>query len=746
VMRRLAQYTISVLAVAILGGSIASASYVASDLISNAVFRNAGSMSSSQIQSFLQSKGSGLAGYTQGGKRASQIIYEAAGSYGINPQVVLATLQKEQSLITDPEPSSTQLRSAMGYGCPDSADCNADYYGFSNQVHNGTWQLRYNYERASGNNTWWNNGSYACGGATHFYSTGLYPGRNVTFYSAGSYPDKTIKIANAATASLYCYTPHVGPYWETGYSGSYNFVTSFESWFGSTRVPRIFRTSNNPQAYLFDGATGYYRIPSPEVLFAYGYDKNDIGLVSSSTVSSLTNRGTLKVAARFGGDSIYLIDRGWKIHFPSREIYEAYGYTVGDEASLDVSIANLLGDGGTVSEVINKYEDDSKYLMDAGKRRHISSMTAYTTLGSPVYSSRSTTTLSSTYTLSRELGTPLLANNSFARDSDTGETGFWSGNLLQTFSSDVINQSGVSVYTGDAVGQLSHTATAYAGALVKTAGPRYFLIDSRQVFELSPSQISAVGFPDSMFVTVNTGFATAVADRLNTFSPVVRVNNSNEVYLAKDRKRYQIANPAALYEQGYTFGDVVNINSRTASYLPLSSEVIYAKGSLVRINGGEAVYMIVSPTAKLQVPSPSAMSAYGLSFSSVLDATSSGVSAYQTTGMLPIIVKDSSGTVWLVDSQTKRSIASTYHTASYYNLSVASLKEIPAAVLDDLPTGQTMSPVIQADGDPKVYKIEGGARRWFTSRQALEDAGYASSDIRQVSTYTRDSFPLGANI
>lgn len=232
--------TLAVLSISLY--SVAAAKYSSSNLISNAVFTNTKTMTASQIQSFLNSKGGGMAKKSWNGKRASDIIYKASQDWGINPQVILATLQKEQSLVTDPSPSSTQYRSAMGYGCPDQEKCKSEYGAFESQVINGTWQLRFNYERANRNNSWYNPATtYSCrSGDTNnnppFYNNGLFPGNKVTFSSTGGRPSKTITIANAATASLYCYTPHVGPFSETGYSGSYNFVTSFESWFDSTQT------------------------------------------------------------------------------------------------------------------------------------------------------------------------------------------------------------------------------------------------------------------------------------------------------------------------------------------------------------------------------------------------------------------------------------------------------------------------------------------------------------------------------
>ena len=235
-------------------GRVADASYHAERLIDNYVFVNSKIMSRSAIQSFLNGKNSYLrnhsfkencnndymtAHYGHCGQTvlASYIIYDAGHAYGLSPRVIMATIQKEESLITDPNPDSSQVNFAMGYGCPDSGGCGS-VKGFFNQVDNGTWQLRSNYARASGDDTFSGTDSgpapFPCPGKTNFYSTGLYPGRSVKFYSAPGYPDKTITIANAATASLYCYTPHVGPFSETGYSGSFNFVTSYESWWGST--------------------------------------------------------------------------------------------------------------------------------------------------------------------------------------------------------------------------------------------------------------------------------------------------------------------------------------------------------------------------------------------------------------------------------------------------------------------------------------------------------------------------------
>lgn len=192
-----------------------AADFDPNNIISDGAFINTNGMDSSAIQRFLVSKGSFLANYSENSRSAAQIIFDAAHGYGdasgsingidinystgtVNPQVILVTLQKEQSLITATSQNDDTLRKAMGYGCPDSGGCDSAYAGFTKQVENAAWQLRYNYERAQGKGF----SDYQVGQTTNFSNTGR-ANMDVTF-------------ANRATASLYRYTPHT-------YNGNYNF-------------------------------------------------------------------------------------------------------------------------------------------------------------------------------------------------------------------------------------------------------------------------------------------------------------------------------------------------------------------------------------------------------------------------------------------------------------------------------------------------------------------------------------------
>src|SRR5690606_32442809 len=70
----------------------------------------------------------------RGGNLAvSELIYRTQVACNISAKVILATLQKEQSLVTSTAPSDWQLRAAMGQGCPDTAACDNSFAGLALQ-------------------------------------------------------------------------------------------------------------------------------------------------------------------------------------------------------------------------------------------------------------------------------------------------------------------------------------------------------------------------------------------------------------------------------------------------------------------------------------------------------------------------------------------------------------------------------------------------------------------------------------
>lgn len=169
-----------------------------------------------------------------GTKSAAQIIYEVSVACSISPKVLLVTLQKEQSLITDDWPWPIQYTKATGYGCPDSDlganvdandnGCYDEHEGFFNQIYMAARQFQRYKIQANLFNHRSQQTSYV-----GYNPNGDCGGTNITMY-------------NHATAGLYNYTPYqpntaaLNNLYGTGNScsayGNRNFWRMFHDWFG----------------------------------------------------------------------------------------------------------------------------------------------------------------------------------------------------------------------------------------------------------------------------------------------------------------------------------------------------------------------------------------------------------------------------------------------------------------------------------------------------------------------------------
>ena len=70
-------------------------------------------------------------------RTAAELIWDAGQASGLNPQVILVTLQKEQGLISSNVSASRLQRAlnfAMGFDCPDASGCGNLFPGFYYQL------------------------------------------------------------------------------------------------------------------------------------------------------------------------------------------------------------------------------------------------------------------------------------------------------------------------------------------------------------------------------------------------------------------------------------------------------------------------------------------------------------------------------------------------------------------------------------------------------------------------------------
>ncbi len=160
-------------------------------------------------------------------KPVSDILWRVATSYKMNPKYLLALIQKEQSLVEDPNPSQKQFDWATGFGICDSCSLTdpslLEFKGFASQVEWAAKQHREKYLL-----------QILGRGAT---LTGLAPGKTTMIDGTKVTP------ANQATAMLYTYTPHL--------KGNLNLWKIWQRWF-SLAFPdgTVVRTREDQQTYL----------------------------------------------------------------------------------------------------------------------------------------------------------------------------------------------------------------------------------------------------------------------------------------------------------------------------------------------------------------------------------------------------------------------------------------------------------------------------------------------------------------
>lgn len=245
-----------------------AAAFNPANIISDQVFYYSGSMSAAQIQSFLTAKGASCVPASGGpaclkdysmatqtepansfckqqytgaaSETAAQIIAKVSAACGINPQVLIVTLQKETTMITRTAPTQHLYDRAMGYGCADSLNgaCSAYYPGLFLQLYFAAQQFQ----------------RYAANPAKYGHVPGI--ANDIQYSVDPACGSSSVVIANQATASLYNYTPYqptraalAAGYGSTGNGcdqyGNRNFWLYFTDWFGTTQV------INWPQSVAF---------------------------------------------------------------------------------------------------------------------------------------------------------------------------------------------------------------------------------------------------------------------------------------------------------------------------------------------------------------------------------------------------------------------------------------------------------------------------------------------------------------
>jgi len=591
------------------------AAFNKNNIMSDAVFSNKGTMSASQINSWLNnnfpssciSTSSGFhgrdpngyspsTGFTYGNfVSAGRVIAHASKAYGLNPQVLLATLQKESSVVSGTASYGCKyLNTAMGYGCPDNGSCPtnpATMSGFSKQVIHAAWLLRFGQQRSLGNTGWnvqynnyprigdhWNNSDdppTTYGGPMTKGNRARVHGGTVSYYDGYTTIDGTsTRMGSGATAALYWYTPH--------FSGNQHFYTIFNNWFGTTTGSPFFRVSGTSAVYITGADGTYYHVTSPSQMAEYGYGTktNSITAVSNSYLSGLTYAGPLSLVARFNGTAaVYMMGNKRSHYVASETLLNDYGYTFGDVSNLADWVYDYLHHSNSLANVMQLSDSPAIYYVSGGKKQHITSWAAYTTLGSPVYSSRSTVGLDSFVASQIPAGAPIMTSGTLTKNTSNNTYGVWNGSTLQTINSTVAKNTKLPIYSASSsvISQLS-TGGSAVSSLAKSSANKYYILDSGKKIIVSSGQLSNLGLSGGSFIATSDSFLSRLSTK--SIGTLIRINSTAPVYDIISGEIYHIPTGADFSGLGYSFSNVRNVNQTTANLFTNNGKDEFKQGRL----------------------------------------------------------------------------------------------------------------------------------------------------------------------
>lgn len=309
-------------------------------------------------------------------RTAAELIWDASLYSGLNPQVILVTLNKEQGLIGNQFRSEADLQTAldhaMGFACPDSTGCGDLFPGFyyqlfgnfdssGNRYLGAAKSLMKSFTAAGGRGP----GSSHTGDALTLDNT-LGGFENIL-------PQQGITLSNNATAALYRYTPHV-------FNGNYNFWKFFNAWF---KYPNgtLIKLASASDIYIIQN--GLKQLVPPFVAEARG-------LIMSSTITvSPTEFASFKTDLILGpldntivavsGDAQKYVFIGSIKHPASDLVIKQRGLDPANTLAISALDSALFQNGSVLppkdGTIVRGQKDSAVYLVQNGSLQMFSAFT-----------------------------------------------------------------------------------------------------------------------------------------------------------------------------------------------------------------------------------------------------------------------------------------------------------------------------------------------------------------------------------
>lgn len=742
-IRLLALSVVTSAVATLVSGSIASAqTFEPGNIVSDSIFTNNTTMSADAIQNFIRIKNVNcvngeaacLRNFTENGKSAGTIIKEAADLYRINPQALLVLLQKETALVTISQPGSWRYRTATGYGCPDTAACDSQYYGFTNQVHKAARMFRFIMDDNPG---WYTP-----------YELGV---NYIQYNPNGNCGGTNVNIQNRATQALYNYTPYqpnaaaLAAGFGSGDScsayGNRNFWLYFNTWFGSTQGSLLLQSPQSPAVYLQSGGTRY-GIPSWDVINAYGLGNIAVTPVSDQYMNGLTDGGVLGTTfKREGSDAVYFADNGHRFGFATYQQCINWGFPgclTSASKSLAPPIFDRLYDVGAMKPLM--LTGSSVFLMQDGEKLPFASGKAMNDRG---YSNADIVPVTNPVNNRQPVGFALLEDRTFVKFSpqatiyyyDAGDFYSLSYQAFRTLAANKpVYVDGYSKYT-----LAAPTAEYLVSSLVQTSDGRSYLMSESKKYDLTsvagewPTR-QAISELDAAMAAQPSTTITDQSTFRSTSGMIFSVEDS------KVRPFYSLSDYFAKHTNPINVGDDVPSLLTAGDYL-ISPGI----GSVYQVSTPSkeyAIYALSSDNSVCQVNSLGQLGEFRLNTSATKRINEPAGSIKQ----LSKLVNSASGSISIVEAG-KRTEFTRNDLLAHWGISpVPTSCTFEDSLIRSIPASpQTASRFMRADNGV-IYYGQGGQKRPIYSYAAFLRLGGNGTNTPTVPQALLNQAPTGPAI
>lgn len=144
----------------------------------------------------------------------------------------------------------------------------------------------------------------------------------------------------------------------------------------------LFRIDGQPTVYLVDGMLKKRAIPTKDIFDQYRFSMSEVAGLSSASASAYTSSQALSYFTKDTSGGIWLLDSGKKFSLQSSVATGSYGLTPSALLTLGDSVLNTIETESKPAKNLVREKGDTKvYLVENGKKRWITSRTAFDSRG-----------------------------------------------------------------------------------------------------------------------------------------------------------------------------------------------------------------------------------------------------------------------------------------------------------------------------------------------------------------------------